>query len=101
MLVSPSGQDSLQSQSRIRVMDYSGLASLIRGGNYTHVVGVLRQELRSLWLAEYAAMCRHVPNVLQFEIDGFGHLFDYTSDPAVASATTQADDRLVVVFGLS
>jgi hypothetical protein len=54
-----------------------------------------------MWASEYQAMSSHIPNVLQFEIDGFQHLFDYTSDPSADSSAHDTEDRLVAVFGLS
>jgi hypothetical protein len=46
-------------------------------------------------------MCSHLPNVLQFEVEGFQHLYDFTSDPGVHASATNMDDRLVAVFGYS
>lgn len=68
--------------------------------DYATAAAFLEKELPPLWLDAYHENCRHDPNVLQINIDGFEHLFDFTSDPSRHNADNP-EDRLVVVYGLS
>lgn len=81
-------------------LDYSSRFAL-QAHEYEAAVDILSRELPTLWLDEYYAMCRHSPNVLQFAVEGFEHLFDFTSDPTAGEAASVAEDRLVAVFGRS
>lgn len=60
----------------------------------------LLERLPDLWLSDYASACTHDPNLLQISIDGFEHLFDFTSDPSIPQDDAP-EDRLVAVFGFS
>ena len=82
-------------------LDYSQLYCADPSQEYATVAGTLASELPACWLDEYYAMRSHTPNVLQFEVDGFEYLFDFTSDPRASSDTGHTDDRLVAVFGYS
>lgn len=82
-------------------LDYSQLYSVDPAQAYAVVAAKLASELPSYWLDEYYDMCAHSPNVLQFEVDGFEHLFDFTSDPNSTPEAAQTEDRLVAVFGYS
>jgi hypothetical protein len=82
-------------------LDYSQLYSADPTREYVVVAATLASELPGHWLDAYYAWCTHTPNVLEFEVDGFEHLFDYTSDPTASSDAAQTDDRLVAVFGYS
>ena len=83
-----------------RPIDYQSLVP--RASNdYAKAAACLAAELPVLWLDAYAAGCEHEPNVLQVDIDGFEHLFDFTSDPSRPEALDAPEDRLVGVFGLS
>lgn len=82
-------------------LDYVNLFAFDRSLEYATGVATLASELPSLWLDEYRAMCSHTPNVLQFEVEGFEHLFDFTSDPSTDETAKDTDDRLVAVFGCS
>jgi hypothetical protein len=69
-------------------------------GGYEGTTGFLAGQLPDLWVFEYLTACAHQPNVLQISIEGFEHLFDFTSDPAL-SQEDAPEDRLIAVFGLS
>lgn len=84
----------------ISSIDYTRVLSGDPMGDYASAVRLLQSDLPPLWLDAYYESCRHDPNVLQINIDGFEHLFDFTSDPTRRRADSP-EDRLVVVFGLS
>jgi hypothetical protein len=82
-------------------LDYLLLFPPPKALTYEARAAALVSELPSLWLHEYQAMCSHVPNVLQFDVEGFQHLFDFTSDPKEDGQAAATEDRLVAVFGHS
>ncbi|CAN5815744.1 hypothetical protein BH11GEM1_BH11GEM1_29580 [soil metagenome] len=82
-------------------LDYSQLYSPDPSQEYATVAATLAADLSPCWLDEYYTMCTHTPNILHFEVDGFAHLFDLSSDPSASTVAAQTDDRLVAVFGYS
>lgn len=83
------------------MLNYSQLYSADPTQEYSAVAARLASEFPAPWLDQYYEMCTHSPNVLQFEVDGFEHLFDFTSDASASSNAAQIEDRLVAVFGYS
>lgn len=80
-------------------IDYvRGLRS-IADESYDSIVAIIREEMPQAWFARYERMCERPTNVLAMTVHGFDYLFDYVSDPAAAIA--DAEDRLVVAFGVS
>jgi hypothetical protein len=67
-----------------------------RGEDGRVLIERLAELLVQSWLKTYGNMCRHDPNVLEFEDHGFTFLFDQSS-----GQTAEAEDRLVAALGTS
>jgi hypothetical protein len=84
----------------ISSIDYEAALPAAEARDYANAAALLHDVLPPLWLNAYYQNCNHDPNVLQINVDGFEHLFDFTSDPSRGNADSP-EDRLVAVYGLS
>ncbi len=82
-------------------LSYAELFKFASTGEYDAAAAEMAANLPMLWANEYQAMCAHVPNLLQFDVEGFEHVFDFTSDTAADTNPRAPEDRLVGVFGRS
>jgi hypothetical protein len=82
-------------------IDYTSVLQISPSMDYSTVANRLGKILPDLWIEQYCDAASHQANILQISIDGFEHLFDFTSDPTLKGSSEAAEDRLVAVFGFS
>jgi hypothetical protein len=84
--------------------------------DYTYILGQLKSQKNEVsadelgellvdhWCEQYRLMTPSKTNILQFTVDGFEYLFDFTSELVsrnVIDPKQQVEDRVVAVFGCS
>lgn len=85
-------------------VDYTAVLGDAQAGDIEEVIAHLAAALPDLWLDQYAAMCAHEPNVLQFTDQGVTFLFDFASGSSEIDALPDdiaPHDRVVAAFGRS
>ncbi len=89
----------------VSLIDYDHIFSqLPASNNIEELILTLSAELVPVWCEQYRAMTPTVTNILQFNVDGFEFLFDFSSqlvEQGVVPENQAVEDRVVAVFGRS
>jgi hypothetical protein len=85
-------------------IDYAAGLQAMAHESYAAMVEILRNELPRVWHERYQQMSARPTNVLAMTVHAFDYLFDYTSELVATGELpddTDAEDRLVVAYGVS
>lgn len=85
-------------------INYNSILSELSTFDKEEIIRFLYRKLPDMWSKKYQEMTPTVTNILQFNINGYEYIFDFSSELVTKGIVPQdqaVEDRLVAVFGRS